>query len=134
MTSMTVCVECLRDGKWHYANHLGLWEASKWSGPQPFGMTSYSLFWMLGGVRGRVGLPAPLFAGRGLPSDISETSQSVYRDDPQALSASWATVDELESVDQSAWEPAVGNPGSDYYKDVAELRRIGAGRIVYWFD
>jgi hypothetical protein len=128
----------------------------------PFGRRSYRVFGFLADVRNysRVG---PIAPRRGFPKDASGTVRDAYDYwDYDAHSASWLTLEELRAFDYDAscedrrvtkqigpntfdggctCEPREGEMmtyrkflGPSFFLDLAWLERIGAERIVFWFD
>lgn len=128
-------------------------------GASPFDWRSYSMFGFLAGVRNYSAVP-PISEPRGLPEDFDadEEAGGFVGDH----SFSWLTVKELSDFDydqlfedrrvtrqigpnlrSGAITADVGDGelttyrkflGEGFFKDLAELQRIGAERIVFGFD
>lgn len=142
----------------------GVWERAAGQfedGPSPFDWRSYGVFAFLAGVRNYSDIP-PISPPRGWPEDFTPKEDEFggcYLGDH---SFSWLTVKELVAFDydqpiedrrvtrqigpnvfsgaQTA-EPGGGEQttyrkflGEGFFKDLAELQRIGAERIVFGFD
>lgn len=129
-------------------------------GPQPFYWRSYGLFGFLAGVRNYSDV-APISEQRGLPADMNRCTDE-YEELSDCHSCSWLSVEELAAFDYdqpmedrrvtqqtgpNSWsggctaEPGGGQMttyreflGEPFFHDLAELRRIGAERIVFGFD
>jgi hypothetical protein len=142
-------------------NEAGQWgeiTGSFSEGPSPFDWRSYGLFGFLAGVRNYSAVP-PISEPRGLPDDYGQDPEEPWLGDH---SHSWLSVDELAAFDYDRpledrritvqlapnfWsgsglaEPGAGRMttyreflGPGFFGDLAELQRIGAGRIVFGFD
>ena len=127
---------------------------------EPFGWRSYSVFAFLAGVRNYSGI-TPISEPRGLPDDLKLPAED---DDVDAWlgdhSYSWLSVAELDAFDyhaevedrrmsehgQLGTGPRTAAPGEGlrmpwreflgraFFHDLAELKRIGADRVVFGFD
>lgn len=139
------------DGKWKRVFHI-----------EPFKARSYGTFGFLADVRNYSGVP-PLAKPRGFPEDAAPSTAEEYQSwEGDAHSASWLTVDELESFnyDQimedrrytqqtgpnmfnggATCDPGLGKKmtyreflGREFFGDLAEAKELGAERIVFFFD
>lgn len=127
---------------------------------EPFGNRNYSVFGFLAGVRNYSAVQ-PISEPRGLPKDFScnDIDGGDWLGDH---SFSWLSLAELEAFNYEGMmedrrytghhpigfisgamtaDPGRGAAmtwreflGEDFFKDIAELRRIGADRVVFGFD
>lgn len=131
----------------------------KWEclGYSPFDWRAYGMYAFLAGVRNYSAI-TPIAEPRGIPEERSERVSKQYKIwDCDAHSASWLSVEELEKFDYdqiiedrrcmrnnnggSTCEIGEGQKmtyraflGEGFFMAIAELKEIGADRIVFWFD
>lgn len=111
--------------------------AASWSdGCEPFGWRSYGVFGFLADVRNYSEV-APISEPRGYPEDFKGDLDGAEH------SESWLSVAELESFDYdiALRDTRSGEHttlrdflGVGFFADIAELKRIGADRVVFGFD
>jgi hypothetical protein len=126
-----------------------------------FGNRSYSSFAFFAGVRNYSGV-TPIAKPRGFPEDAAtDTRQEFELWDSDAHNPSWLTIEELLAFDYSATiedrRVTVPRPygydhggtcgqgggvkmqwreylGEGFFRDLEEVKALGAERIVFWFD
>lgn len=128
-------------------------------GSAPFDWRGYGMFAFLAGVRNYSAV-TPISEPRGLPDDMDRSTEE-YEELSDCHSCSWLSVEELAAFDYDAMtedrrtDLRHNTPGSGpdtceqgsgifqtwraflgeaFFRDLAELRRIGAERIVFGFD
>jgi hypothetical protein len=131
-------------------------------GVNPFDWRAYGMYGFLAGVRNYSDVP-PLAQPRGFPDDASAATKAKYEEwGRDAHTPSWLSVDELSAFNYDAEmedrrvtrqlapnyfhggctaEPGGGETmtyreflGTEFFRDLEELRADGADRIVFWFD
>jgi hypothetical protein len=123
---------------------------------------SYGIFGFLADVRNYSGIDPIISQRRGIPEDVSQIVSDEYRDwGGDAHGASWLSLAELRSFDYEAVcedrrctreihgvldGGCTSNPGEGerttyreflgpyYFEELAKLEKVGATRIVFWFD
>lgn len=129
---------------------------------EPFGWRIYGVFAFLAGVRNYSDI-TPISEPRGLPEDFESGRWEDEHDGwIGSHSFSWLSLAELEAVDYdqliedrrvtrqvapnmyyggTTCQPGEGKQetlreflGEGFFKDIAELRRIGADRVAFGFD
>jgi hypothetical protein len=130
-------------------------------GGAPFDWRSYGMFGFLADVRNYSAVP-PISQPRGLPTDFTADMDEFGGCFLGDHSFSWLSLDELLAFDYdqpvedrrvtrqtgpNSWDGGVtADPGDGemttyreflgegFFADLAELKRVGAGRIVFGFD
>jgi hypothetical protein len=132
-------------------NQSGKWEMIEFS---PFKWRNYDWFGFLADVRNYSAIP-PIAEPRGLPKGLSPRVREKVDDwGSDGHSKSWLSVAELVAFNYDAecedrymeqtggiCEPGQGKMttfrkllGKRFLRDVAKLQKIGAERVVFWFD
>lgn len=125
------------------------------------GDRNYGVFAFLAGVR-NYGAIVPISKPRGLPKDVSSwVEEEADRWASDGHSRSWLSIDELLNFDYEQMtedrrctrmkngvlnggctcDPGEGEKmtyreylGESFFEDLAELKKEGVDRIVFWFD
>lgn len=143
------------DGQWMACE--GTFGTEKYPDVEPFAWRDYSVFAFLAGVRNYSDV-IPITEPRGLLDDVSQYVANEYETwGCDAHTPSWLSVAELNAFDYDksmedrrvirngdggcTADPGDGKSmtyreflGPFFFSDLAELNRIGAERVVFWFD
>lgn len=143
------------NGQWHYI--VGVFGSSDYPDDEPFAWRDYSVFAFLAGARNYSDV-VPIVEPRGLPRDASQSTKDEYEGwGLDAHTPSWLSVKELNDFDyeqnmEDRRIMVLGNGGctaiagegktmtyreflgQGFFDDLAVLNKIGAERVVFWFD